>query len=231
MTAAVGLFAFCAACYGVRRELDAKQLPCLVGMTGFVLLAQMVDCATGFGFAGHLVGASLLAILFGPFSAMLSMALVLTLQAVLFGDGASSTLGANFLTMGLVAPWCGYAVFRLLQGLRSPQLDVAQVLAVGAAAFLSSLAIAVALAVICQLPLGLILPTFVAIGLIETVLSVAVFAACLQGRAAETDRARRYGLKPVAAICLLALCFSPLSSKQPDGLEYTIAEASVHDLD
>ncbi|MGB0413406.1 MAG: hypothetical protein ACPGJU_03080, partial [Coraliomargarita sp.] len=66
-----------------------------------------------------------------------------------------------------------------------------------------------------------------AIGVIESALSVGVFVICVRGINARIDAVRHYGLKPIAAVCLLALCLVPLSSKQPDGLEYALG-ADVH---
>ena len=225
ITSAAGLMTFGAACLGARRELRAKQLPALLAMTSFVFTAQMVNCSTGFGFSGHLLGAGLLAILFGPWSAMLSMGLVLTVQATFLGDGSLSTLGANFLNMGVVAPCVAYAVFRLLQGRRSPQLDVAQCTALALASLLSTLVAAISLGVLSGLPMSAVLPPFLAIGLIEAIFSVGVFAICVRGLEAATSQARHYMLRPIVAVCVLALCFIPLSSKQPDGLEFALSTA------
>ena len=71
VTTAVGMVAFGIACYCARGKLCPKQLPSLFAMTIFVLLAQMVNYATGFGYSGHWVGAGLLAIFFGPIAATL----------------------------------------------------------------------------------------------------------------------------------------------------------------
>ena len=225
-TTAAGLMAFGLACYGARRELDTKQLPSLLAMTGFVFAAQMVNCATGFGFSGHLAGAALLAILFGPFSAMLSMGVILTAQYAFLGDGSLSTLGANFLNMGVVAPWIAIGVFRVLQGRRSPQADAGQVVALCIASLASTLGIAISLSLMSQAALSSILPAYAVIGGIEAVLSVAVFVICVRRMEARLSSMRRYALGPIAAVCLIAVCLVPLSSKQPDGLEYALSASA-----
>ncbi|MBX6767020.1 MAG: energy-coupling factor ABC transporter permease, partial [Actinomadura rubrobrunea] len=64
--------------------------------------------------SGHLLGGALAAILVGPYTAVLCMAVVLSLQALLFADGGLSALGVNITIMGLVTVVVGYGVFRLL---------------------------------------------------------------------------------------------------------------------
>ena len=221
LTSAAGIFAFGAAVYGARRELSTKSVLPLVGLTGFVFFAQMVNMATGFGFSGHLVGAALLAILFGPCLAMLSMATILTLQVTLLGDGSFSTLGANFITMGVVAPWSAYAVYRFMQGRRTPQGDRGQIVAVAAASVVSILAASFTLSLLLG---GSAMTPMLSVGSIwgalEAVLSVGVFALCVRSQTAI--KMSHYALKPIALVCLLALCFVPFSSKQADGLEHIL---------
>ena len=128
LTSGAGVIALGSVFYGLRHQLYVKQIPSLLALSCLVFLAQMINYPTGFGFSIHLVGASLLAILFGPFAAMLSMASILILQAGFLGDGSYATLGANFLNMGVVAPWVAYGLFRLMQGRRFPQMDAGQLL-------------------------------------------------------------------------------------------------------
>lgn len=219
MTSAAGLFALGAACYGARRQLKAEQLPSLVGITGFVFLAQMVNVATGFGFSSHLVGAALLAILFSPVAAMLSMAVILTLQVSLLGDGSWSTLGANFVTMGVVAPWAASGVYRLMQGRRAPQADAGQVVAVSLASMVSIFAASMSVSYMVG---GALLPMISVASVwsvLEVALSVAVFALCVRG---ERSISYSFALRPIALICVFALCLAPFSSKQADGLEHVL---------
>jgi cobalt/nickel transport system permease protein len=54
------------------------------------------------GISGHLVGGVLLAWAVGPGLGAWTMALVLTIQALLLGDGGLAALGANILNMGLL---------------------------------------------------------------------------------------------------------------------------------
>lgn len=65
--------------------------------------AQMIDVPLFGGVGVHLVGAAFLAALAGPALALISMALILTVQALLLNDGGVAALGANVFNMGVVA--------------------------------------------------------------------------------------------------------------------------------
>lgn len=97
-----------------RRELDDRTAP-LAGLVAvFVFAAQMLNFPVGAGTSGHLIGATLAAVLVGPATATLCITVVLTVQALLFADGGVSALGTNVLLMGVVAVWVGWGVFRLV---------------------------------------------------------------------------------------------------------------------
>ena len=226
MTTAVGMLALGVACFCVRRKLCPKQFPSLFGMTVFVLLAQTVNYATGFGYSGHWVGAGLLAIFFCPTIAMLSMAAVLGFQVSVLGEGSWLTLGANFINIGIVAPWTAHWVFKLLQGKRSPQMDLGQIIAVGIATFIAILFATLSLCLISSssLPAMLLANTWIAV--IEAVVSMTFFIVCVRGLEARLSMLRRFALKPIALLILLARCMGQLSSQQPNGVDYVL---SPHD--
>ena len=213
LTTTGGLIAFGAACIGARKEMSVKRLPSLALATGLVFLAQALNVATGFGFSGHLIGGALLAVMFGPWSAMLSMAAILSGQAIFLGDGSISTLGANFLNMGLVAAWSGYACYKLTDRCLNGRK---QFVSMGVAAYVSTVLAALALSVQVGYAMPQLLSAHLLIGCIEAVLSMAIFAAC----ANSSESALRW--KPALALAVLALALLPLSSEQPDGMEHSL---------
>ena len=116
-TAAVAGVAVAAALRGARRELDDRSAP-LAGLVAvFVFAAQMVNFPVGAGTSGHLMGGVLAAVLVGPWTATLSLTVVLLVQALAFADGGLTALGTNVTLIAVVAVWVGYAVFRLVQRL------------------------------------------------------------------------------------------------------------------
>jgi cobalt/nickel transport system permease protein len=70
--------------------------------SAFVFAAQMINFPIIFGTSGHLIGGTFLAVLLGPFAAILSMTLVLTMQATFFADGGIIAFGMNMFNMAII---------------------------------------------------------------------------------------------------------------------------------
>jgi cobalt/nickel transport system permease protein len=68
----------------------------------FVFAAQMINFPIAFGTSGHLVGGTFLAVLLGPYAAILSMTLVLGMQAAFFADGGIIAFGMNIFNMAII---------------------------------------------------------------------------------------------------------------------------------
>jgi cobalt/nickel transport system permease protein len=67
------------------------------------------------GTTGHAVGAGIIAILLGPWTAVLAVSVVLIIQAIVFGDGGITAIGANCFNMAVVMPFVSYWIFRILK--------------------------------------------------------------------------------------------------------------------
>lgn len=94
---------------------EAKEAVPMMGMmTSLSFLMMMFNLPAPGGTTAHAVGAVLIAILMGPWTATLSVSIALAIQAFLFGDGGILAFGANCFTMAFVMPFTGYAVYRLL---------------------------------------------------------------------------------------------------------------------
>src|SRR5512133_3836451 len=102
---------------GLRRAnvaLDERRVPLLGVTAAFIFAAQMLNFPVAAGTSGHFMGAALAAILLGPLNGALVLALVLTVQCLLFADGGLSALGTNIVNMGVIGGMGGYGVFRLV---------------------------------------------------------------------------------------------------------------------
>ena len=66
------------------------------------------------GTTGHAVCGTLIAILFGPWTACLAVSVALIIQAIFFGDGGILAIGANCFNMAFVLPMVGFAVYRAI---------------------------------------------------------------------------------------------------------------------
>lgn len=99
---------------GARRELDDRTAPMAGLVAAFVFAVQMLNFPVAAGTSGHLLGGALAAILVGPYTAMLCLAVVLLVQGFFFADGGLTALGVNITLMGIVAVLVGWGVFRLI---------------------------------------------------------------------------------------------------------------------
>jgi cobalt/nickel transport system permease protein len=116
-TAGVAAAGVALALRGARRELDERTAPMAGLVAAFVFAAQMLNFPVGAGTSGHLLGGALAAVLVGPWTGVLSISVVLIVQALLFADGGVSALGTNITLMSLVAVATGWLAFRGVQRL------------------------------------------------------------------------------------------------------------------
>jgi cobalt/nickel transport system permease protein len=95
--------------------MEDKQIP-LAGLTAaFVFAVQMLNFPVASGTSGHLLGGVLAAVLVGPWVGTLCVAVVLTVQCLLFADGGVSALGLNIINMAMIGAFGGYAIFVLVR--------------------------------------------------------------------------------------------------------------------
>ncbi len=98
----------------VRETVPREKMP-LVGIAAaFCFLSMMFNIPLPGGTTGHAVCGTLIAILFGPWTACLAVSVALIIQAVFFGDGGILAIGANCFNMAFVLPMVGYAVYKLI---------------------------------------------------------------------------------------------------------------------
>lgn len=91
------------------QQTYTRSITALLAITSaFVFAAQMINFPIAFGTSGHLVGGTFLAVLLGPYAAILSMPLVLGIQALFFADGGIVAFGMNMFNMAII---CGLSYF------------------------------------------------------------------------------------------------------------------------
>ena len=128
--------AFCA--YKARTELDERTVPLAGLVAAFIFAVQMVNFPILPGVSGHLLGGALAAILVGPFTGALCIAIVLIVQSLLFADGGVTALGTNITNMALIGVAVGYGTAVVLYKLVSARRSAVPVPAVGVIAFLAA---------------------------------------------------------------------------------------------
>lgn len=136
---ALAIAALAVCVWRARSELDERTVPLAGLVAAFVFAVQMVNFPILPGVSGHLLGGALAAILVGPFTGALCIAIVLVVQALLFADGGVSALGTNVTNMALIGVAVGYGVaalgHRIIRRRRTP----VPVPALGGLAFVAAL--------------------------------------------------------------------------------------------
>ena len=120
----------------VKQTLKAKQVPMLAIGAAFSFVVMMFNVPIPGGSTGHAVGGVLVAILLGPWAACIAITVALVVQALLFGDGGITAIGANCFNMAFVLPFVGYYTYKAIS-YRSQTLSKRRVVAAGIAGYVA----------------------------------------------------------------------------------------------
>ncbi len=101
--------------YKANKNISERNIPLMAVLTAGVFAAQMLNFPIIGGTSGHLIGATLIAVLLGPFPAVVSMTIILLIQGLIFGDGGLTALGANSFNMAMIAVFTGFTVYALIR--------------------------------------------------------------------------------------------------------------------
>jgi cobalt/nickel transport system permease protein len=80
-------------------------------LTALFFAAMMMNYPIIGGTTAHLLGGAAIGLILGPFAGLISVTVILVLQAFLFGDGGLTALGANILNMGVIGVFVPCAIF------------------------------------------------------------------------------------------------------------------------
>jgi cobalt/nickel transport system permease protein len=220
--------------YALKRvgaDLGEREVPMMGVLAAAIFAGQMLNFAVAGGTSGHLIGAALATILLGPWSAMVILTCVISIQALIFQDGGLLVLGTNIFNMAIVSVTVSYMVFRTvhrLAGARSVGIYVSGFVAAWTSVEVAALGTALELALSGTSPANIAIPAMgsihALIGIGEGLITVGALAFLLASRsdrvkAGETN-SKHGSLVWIAGLLLAVLMAvaSPLASKHPDGL-------------
>ena len=129
------LLVWAAAAAKVKKTLKAKQIPLLAIAAAFSFVIMMFNIPIPGGSSGHAVGGVIVALLLGPWAATIAVTVALVIQALLFGDGGITALGANCFNMAFILPFTGYYVYKLFSA-GAKTGSVRQLFAAGAGGYI-----------------------------------------------------------------------------------------------
>lgn len=125
-----------------KNELDEMKVPILAALAAGIFAIQAMNIPIGMGTSGHMVGATLVAIVFAsPWAGVLVLTLVLLVQGFAFADGGITTMGANILNMGVISGFVGYYTYVMLR--KNMNVNIAAFGGAWVGLFISAIACAV----------------------------------------------------------------------------------------
>lgn len=238
------------AAYSVKKiqdDLDDKKIPLMGVMGAFVFAAQMINFTIpATGSSGHIGGGLLLAILLGPYAGFLTMASILLIQALFFGDGGLLAYGCNVFNMGFYACFVAYPfIYKWFtrKSIDAKNIFIASVVSVviGLQLGAFSVVLQTLLSGKTELPFNtfvlLMQPIHLAIGVIEGLITAAVVTFVWKARPELLEKAslcRAIGdisIKKVLNGLLIATIIvggmlSWFASTNPDGLEWSMEKTA-----
>lgn len=236
----------------VTEELDDSKVPLMGVLGAFIFAAQMINFTIpATGSSGHLGGGMILAILLGPYAAFLTIASVITVQALFFADGGLLALGCNIFNMGFWPCFVAYPfIFKRIfngQGTQTQgRMLIGAMLAgvVGLQLGAFSVVLETLFSGISELPFGTFLlmmqPIHLAIGIVEGFVTAAVVGFVWKARpelvihASNPISTSSNNMRPVLIgllVCavITGAALSWFASAHPDGLEWSMFKTSGHE--
>ena len=204
-----------------KQEFSKEKILPAITLTGLVFSLQMINFSIPMtGSSGHIIGAVLLSILLGPYTAFLAMCTILLIQAVFFADGGLFALGCNIFNMGFLACFVAYPLFfkplknkpalgAILASVAALQMGSIAVVIEGASSIGNIIGFA-----------GLMQTIHLAIGVIEGFVTALIITA---SKYLSTKKMSYiYGGLSI----IFAGIISQYASSKPDGLEWSLLNVS-----
>jgi cobalt/nickel transport system permease protein len=130
----------------LKKALHTRLVPLLSVFAAFSFIVMMFNLPLPGGTTGHAVGMAVSAIVLGPAASILAISTALVIQAVFFGDGGITAIGANCFNMAIIGSLVAWGVYRVISG-RAPIDSSRRVVAAACAGYLAINVAALAAAV------------------------------------------------------------------------------------
>jgi cobalt/nickel transport system permease protein len=118
----------------LKRMLHTRLIPLISLFAAFSFVIMMFNLPLPGGTTGHAVGVGVAAIVLGPWGAMLAISAALVIQALFFGDGGVTAIGANCFNIAVAGSLVAWGVYRAAAG-RSSLMSPRRVIAAGLAGY------------------------------------------------------------------------------------------------
>jgi cobalt/nickel transport system permease protein len=214
----------------VKKEIPKEKIPLLGIGAAFSFLLMMFNVPIPGGTTAHAIGATLLAVLLGPWPACISITIALLIQALLFGDGGILAFGANCFNMAFVAPFVGYFIYKFIKERVSAGkgeyigIIAGSYIGINMAALCAAIEFgiqpllfknAAGLPLYSPYPLSVSIPAMMishlaVAGVVEVIFTVAIYAFIKKVSPGMIYEGAKQRIKPIYAIIVALVCLSPL---------------------
>jgi cobalt/nickel transport system permease protein len=227
----------------IQLDMDEKKIPLMGVMGAFVFAAQMINFTIpGTGSSGHIGGGILLAVLLGPYAGFLTMASILFIQALVFGDGGLLAYGCNVFNLGFYTCFIAYPlIFKMItkKAFTPKRISLASILSaiLGLQLGAFSVVLETVISGKTELPFGTFVlfmqPIHLAIGLVEGLVTAAVISFVWKMQPEILEKQVEYKTKSWGfykkvllplGVCIIIIggLVSWFASSNPDGLEWSM---------
>lgn len=214
----------------VKEEITKDKMPLLGIGSAFSFLLMMFNVPLLGGTTGHAVGAVLIAILLGPYSACISVSVALLMQALIFLDGGILTFGANCFNMAFVMPFLGYFTYKFIKDRVKSEKGEFAAMALGAYIGLNMAALCAAIefgiqplifknalgqSLYSPFPLWISIPTIMTshllvAGVVEAIFTVAIFVFIKKVSPGTIYEGAKRKTKAIYGLIVALICLTPL---------------------
>lgn len=205
-------------------------------VSGFVFAGQMMNVVIpSVGASGHIVGTIFLCALLGKHQAFLTMAMILGIQAIGFGDGGLLVYGCNLFNMGWLPCYVVYSIYQKVieQNASLGKKYIALIGASTCSGVLGAGAVVVELALSNLVVMSVskfayyMVPIHLIIGLFEGIVTASIVVGIEYTRSNQSiSWEKLYVAMGISAI-LLSGVFTLGASSKPDGLEWSIEKVTM----
>lgn len=223
LTLALGTGAVALSAYAASKSVNKPSAMKFAAVASAIFVLQMLNFPISQGTSGHFLGAAFAAWALGTAPGILAMTLVIAVQALFFGDGGVSAMGANLLCMAVI----GAGISGLtINSIKKAQRNIPDTVSLGIASFLSIVTAAAACSFLLWISgnapfktlMSSMILTHMKIGVAETGITIAIM-----GLAVSVSKSAKSVAFKTGAVSLMLGTGSALSifaSELPDGLEY-----------
>lgn len=227
ITSTISVIAVSGAAYFATKCQTKPENGYFAAITALIFALQMLNFPISSGTSGHLLGGIMAASLLGVPFAILSMSIIITIQAVLFSDGGLTTLGVNIFNMAILGAGCGGFLYEKLTANYINQ-NWAMIFTAWLTVIIASLAVSIELALDGQIPFVTVaiamLHKHSLIGIGEAIITIG----CYQLFYVTATNNKKFNfIHPLIMAVIIGAIISPHASNLPDGLEWVAARYQI----